>query len=265
MLGVAERIYSCSSNYNHGMYRPPVAPLRVLPRALRTTLTLACLVALQAAAQDSKPAGSGYLSPIIAELEKTWPANRVVNVVVHGHSVPAGYFKTPEVRSLEAYPHLLRVELARRYPRAVVNVIVTAKGGEDSVKGAARFETDVLDHRPDVVLIDYSLNDRRIGLDAARGAWTEMVRKALAHGVKVILLTPTPDMSARFGDPADPLELHAEQVRRVAAEFQVGLVDSTAAFHRATDAAGLKEWMAQVNHPNAAGHKLVAEEIFKYF
>ena len=188
-----------------------------------------------------------------------------MNVVVHGHSVPAGYFKTPEVRSLEAYPHLLRVELARRYPRAVVNVIVTAKGGEDSVKGAARFEADVLDHRPDVVLIDYSLNDRRIGLDAAREAWSGMIRKAQTRGVKVILLTPTPDMSARFGDPTDPLELHAGQVRRLAAEFNVGLVDSTAAFHRATGISGLPEWMAQVNHPNAAGHKLVAEEIFKYF
>ncbi|MCX6631512.1 MAG: hypothetical protein NTW28_28195 [Candidatus Solibacter sp.] len=80
---------------------------------------------------------SSYLSDVIAELQKEWPANRAVNILFHGHSVPAGYFKTPAVHSLEAYPHLVRAELARRFPHAVVNVIVTAKGGEDSVRGRA--------------------------------------------------------------------------------------------------------------------------------
>jgi len=29
------------------------------------------------------------------ELQKEWPKNRAMNIVFHGHSVPAGYFKTP--------------------------------------------------------------------------------------------------------------------------------------------------------------------------
>ncbi len=231
---------------------------------MRLPLLTLTLFALAATAEESGSAGA-YLSNVTAEMRKQWPGNRVVNVVIHGHSVPAGYFKTPEVRSLEAYPNLVRMELAHRYPNAVVNVIVTAKGGENSVQGAGRFDTDVLDHRPDIVMIDYSLNDRRIGLDAARDAWSGMIRKAQTRGIKVILLTPTPDQAAHSGDPADPLEQHAVQVRRLAAEFGVGLADSLAAFQHATDAAHLSELMAQGNHPNAAGHKLVAAEILKFF
>lgn len=219
--------------------------------------------AVAARAEVAPPAE--YLATVIAELRKDWPANRTINLVVHGHSVPAGYFKTPEVRSLEAYPHLVRVELARMFPHAVINVIVTAIGGENSVSGAARFERDVLAKNPDIVVIDYSLNDRRAGLEAAQAAWSAMIRKAKERGAKVILATPTPDLKARLGDPADPLEQQAAQVRRLAGEWEVGLADSLAAFSRARDAAHMDELMSQGNHPNAAGHKLVAMEILRYF
>ncbi|MBU6399104.1 MAG: hypothetical protein KGS61_02195 [Verrucomicrobia bacterium] len=48
-----------------------------------------------------------YLSDICAELAKCWPTNRIVPIVCHGHSVPAGYGRTPEVRQFDAYPSLL--------------------------------------------------------------------------------------------------------------------------------------------------------------
>jgi acyl-CoA thioesterase I len=210
------------------------------------------------------PAGE-YLAGVIAELRKAWPQNRTVNVVFHGHSVPAGYFKTPEVRSLEAYPHLVRAGLAQRFPQAVINVVVTAIGGENSVRGAARFERDVLAIRPDVLVIDYALNDRRVGLEGAGKAWGEMIGKAKERGAKVILATPTPDLAARLGDASDPLEQHAAQVRRLAAEWEVGLADSLAAFRAARDLERMGELMSQNNHPNAAGHRLVADAILRYF
>ena len=180
--------------------------------------------------------------------------------------MPAGYFKTPAVDSLDAYPNQLRCALAARFPRAVINVIVTARGGENSVQGAARFEADVLTHKPDVVFIDYALNDRPVGLEKAAAAWVSMIQKAQAAGAKVILLTPTPDTSAKLDDPTDPLNRHAAQIRRLAAQFHVGLVDSLALFKaELARGAPLTSLMAQVNHPNAAGHKLVAVELLKWF
>ena len=109
-----------------------------------------------------------YLRPIVELLLAQWPGNRTVNIVCHGHSVPAGYFATPMVDTFNAYPALLHRDLKHRFPFAVINVIVTAIGGEGSPQGADRFEADVLCHRPDVVTIDYGLNDRRAGLDGGR-------------------------------------------------------------------------------------------------
>ena len=78
--------------------------------------------------------------------------------------------------------------------------------------------------------IDYSLNDRRIGLARAEKAWRSMIEACLERDVPVILLTPTSDTRAKLDDPEDPLRQHARQVRGLAAEYGIGLVDSLAAF-----------------------------------
>ena len=101
---------------------------------------------------------SDYLIDIKHELLKKWPQNRTVNIVFHGHSVPAGYFKTPHVNTMGAYPNLFLKKLKEIYPYALVNVIVTAIGGENSLNGSIRFENDVLTHKPEVIVIDYALN-----------------------------------------------------------------------------------------------------------
>jgi acyl-CoA thioesterase-1 len=206
-----------------------------------------------------------YLSNVVSQLQRQWPTNRTITIVCHGHSVPAGYFKTPIVDSLNAYPHLLHAGLKERFPYAVINVIVTAKGGEDSESGANRFDQDVLPLRPDVVTIDYSLNDRHLGLERAETAWRSMITNALAHQIKVLLLTPTPDLAAAT-NPKDDLERHAEQVRQLATEYSVGLVDSFAAFQAAIKSGTrLEDLMAQSNHPNRCGHELVAAELLRWF
>jgi len=195
-----------------------------------------------------------------------WPRNRMVHVVCHGHSVPAGYFRTPVVDTFNAYPHLLHRGIKERYPHAVVNVTVTAIGGENSVSGAARFGRDVMALRPDVVAIDYALNDRGVGLDKARSAWTEMIQATQAAGAKVILCTPTDDLSARLDDPEDALARHAAQVRALADTHATALVDSFALWQAHVRSGGRREdWMSQVNHPNATGHRKVADEFLRWF
>jgi acyl-CoA thioesterase I len=76
-----------------------------------------------------------YLDSLKKELTVKWPANRTINLVFHGHSVPAGYFRTREVHTLEAYPMVTLRLIKEKYPFAVVNCITTSIGGEDSEKG----------------------------------------------------------------------------------------------------------------------------------
>ena len=208
-----------------------------------------------------------YLDPILNEMAEKWPNNRCINIVCHGHSVPAGYFATPFVDTFHAYPHLLHRMIKERFPFAVVNVIVTAIGGENAVQGAKRLDTDVLNHKPDVLIIDYSLNDRACGLDAAAAAWEEMIQKALSQNIKVILCTPTWDNSYyRQDENWQRLVQHAKQVRALAGKYDIGLADSFAAFSRqVTRPEDLVQYLSHVNHPSKAGHELVAKEIAKYF
>ena len=228
-------------------------------------LGLSCTLALASSPQGVADQ-STYLKETVAVLQKQWPGNRTVNIVCHGHSVPAGYFVTPVVDTFNAYPHLLHKGLADAFPYSVVNVIVTAIGGEQSESGAARFDRDVLSLRPDVVTIDYGLNDRGIGLERAKKAWAAMIEKAQKAGVKVILLTPTGDLSAKLDDPNDPLNQHAVQIRALAGQYHVGLVDSLALFKRYVKRGGkLQDIMSQVNHPNRKGHDLVATSLLSWF
>jgi lysophospholipase L1-like esterase len=235
-----------------------------LPVILLTTCAF-----LRAGSGVADPVGArpgDYLSGVVAELTRQWPANRTVNIVCHGHSVPAGYFRTPVVDTFNAYPHLLHRGLKERFPYAVVNVIVTAIGGENSESGAKRFDLDVLSLRPDVVTIDYGLNDRGIGLAHAEAAWQTMIDQAKAAGVKVILLTPTPDTSVKLDDPNDPLNQHVQQIRVLARRNGVALVDSLACFKkRIHDGEPLESLMSQINHPNRKGHDVVAAELLRWF
>jgi acyl-CoA thioesterase-1 len=209
---------------------------------------------------------ASYLSDLKIELHKEWPNNRTVNLVFHGHSVPSGYFKTPEVNTLAAYPALVLKKIKALYPYAGVNVIITAIGGENSVTGAKRFNDEVLTHQPDVLFIDYALNDRGPGLDKSYAAWDEMIKKAISRNIKVILLTPSPDQRVDYGNPDNELKKHTDQIIRLAHENQVGLVDTYQAFEFLyNDKEELKKYMSQVNHPNENGHELIAMEIIKWF
>jgi acyl-CoA thioesterase I len=81
-----------------------------------------------------------------------------------------------------------------------------------------------------------------------------------------LLLTPTGDLVARPDDRVDPLRQHAEQIRRLAAEYHCGLVDSYAAFVRYVGQGGkLPDLMSQGNHPNRKGHDLVAAAALEWF
>jgi len=156
--------------------------------------------------------------------------------------------------------------LKERFPYAVINVIVTSIGGETSDSGVKRFEKDVLAHNPDIVTIDYALNDRGIGLRKAKESWSEMIIAAKAKGIKVILLTPTGDTRVNMENSDNPLAKHAEQIRGLAKEHGVALADSLLAFNRyIAEKGNLKELMSQVKHPNRKGHDLVTKQLMEWF
>lgn len=211
-------------------------------------------------------AADQYLSDLKTELVKKWPDNRTINLVFHGHSVPSGYFATPNVSTLEAYPHALLTKLKQLYPFAVINVITTSIGGENSEQGQKRMKNEVLIHKPDVLFIDYALNDRALGLERSGAAMEKMIRMALSKHLKVILLTPSPDISTDILKTDNPLQKHTEQLIQLAKKYNIGVSDSFGRFKMlAGKGEDLKAYMAQSNHPNKKGHQVIADVLFSYF
>jgi len=237
--------------------------LRVVP----TLRSMNWLFPLLLASCAMVPAQEPPLPPgLLAELKKEWPKNRTINVVFHGHSVPAGYHETPEVQPFDSYPLMAMQKIQKANPHAVMNAIVTAIGGEDSVKGAARFERDVLSMKPDVIFIDYALNDRRLPEKEVEKAWRSMAKAAKAKRVPVVFMTPTGARNVRIDAADEPLEIRAAIIRKVAAEEGVPVADVWAAWKKELKG-GVKQdrLLAQANHPNRKGHEIAAKVIAGIF
>ena len=235
-------------------------------------LGLVFLVGLNFSCAQTKDASSldsdtsiHYLDSLKKELKIKWPKNRTINLVFHGHSVPTGYTTRGVIDRLQSYPYRTLKKVNDFYPYSVVNTITTSIGGEQAEQGAKRFKNEVLNHKPDVLFIDYGLNDRSIGLERAKVAWEQMIQEALAYGTKVILLTPTPDLKEDITSNETPLAKHSDQIRALAKKYNVGLVDSYSLFVALSKIQPLKGYMSQNNHINQKGHQFVADAIFEYF
>lgn len=223
------------------------------------------LVLITSVCHAQIPSNSTYLEGIKKELEALWPENRTINLVFHGHSVPAGYGDHHEVNTLSAYPYLLLKKLKGKYPYAVINLITTAIGGENSTKGASRFKRDVMVHKPDVLFIDYALNDRSSDLGTVKESYEDMIKDALSSDVKVILLTPSPDQRVNILSDDHELKPLVDQIFQIAGQYQIGLADPFNAFKKIAKTGLLSDYMASINHPNEAGHEIIANELFKWF
>ncbi len=199
-----------------------------------------------------------------ANLRAEWPKNRTINIVFHGHSVPSGYHNTPRVKPFESYPFMAYQGLSERFPAAVINNITTAIGGEDSLAGARRFECDVLPYRPDLLFIDYAINDRSYEVEEVEKAWRAMIESAQKNNIALILITPTGTRFNKLGDPKDDLAVCAALIRKLAREYRVPLADVSARWAQ-TLAGGTDQetLLSQGLHPNRTGHMIAAQEILR--
>jgi len=95
-----------------------------------------------------------------------------------------------------------------------------------------------------------------------------MIEMALAHDIRVLLMTPSADITQRPGtaaDQRDPLRQHAARIHNLAAEYSVGLVDPLAAFTAYTATSDLTDLLSWSNHPNRTGHEQIVRELLRWF
>ncbi|NSW54660.1 MAG: hypothetical protein HPY44_01485 [Armatimonadetes bacterium] len=214
------------------------------------------------------------------------PRMRVLNrnsltIVAFGDSVTFGAHMQPG----DPYPEQLQRLLCDRYGEGTCRVINAGVGGNTTGAGLARLERDVLAHRPDIVLINFGLNDSvktgpdvyTVPLGTYRANLIEMVRRVRQAGSTPILSTITPAIDDLYFDrhprefyEADGglgalLSRYSEAVAQVAREEGVLVADWRRALSggereliRTPDNSGARDGV----HPTPAGYRALAIECF---
>ncbi|MBL8216985.1 MAG: hypothetical protein JNK87_40070 [Bryobacterales bacterium] len=160
--------------------------------------------------------------------------------------------------------------------------------GNTTEHGRERFAADVLAVKPDVVILQFGINDStvdvwksppaksaRVTVARFRENLTYFVESLKSAGARVVLMTFNPlawteKMTAMYGkapyQPGEPMGFNAgrepylQAIREVARQQGVVLVDVDAAFreYAATAGQSLNDLLLDGIHPNTRGHEVVA-------
>ena len=140
------------------------------------------------------------------------------------------------------------------FPGSDTTLVNAGIGATGSAIGAFRVADDLLRSRPDLVIVEYAVNDGipPQGTDRTE-TYEAVVRACLAAGAAVLLL---------FLPRADGRDASADQ-RRVGAHYQVPMVSVVDAMapHLADGSVRWDDYAADAVHPNDAGHALIAQHV----
>ena len=101
--------------------------------------------------------------------------------------------------------------LAILYPRVTVNILNAGISGDNAANGSARLERDVLNHRPDLTVVSYGLNDSGAGMDGIeryRESLRNIFTRLQESGSEVIFMTSNM-MNTRMPQTREPQEVMA--------------------------------------------------------
>jgi acyl-CoA thioesterase-1 len=180
------------------------------------------------------------------------PARAAERVVVAlGDSLTAGLGVAAE----EAWPALIDARLRREgYPYRVVNAGVSG----DTTAGGLRRVDWVLRSRPDVAVVALGANDGLRGLptDAMEANLLAIVERLRAAGARVLVagMQVPPNYGAAYTRAFQ--DVFQDVARRTGAALMPFLLDGVAADPRLNLPDGI--------HPNAAGHRAIAEHVWPH-
>ena len=143
------------------------------------------------------------------------------------------------------YVWLLQRYLNALYPDRKIEIINVGISGNKATDMQARFQQDVIDKKPDLVMINVGVNDvwhaffdfqnrqfhpqgnlpTGIGLAEYKQKLTLMVESAKAAGIRVSLLSPTPIREVLDGPENQRLQEYIVVMREIALQHQCLFID----------------------------------------
>ena len=166
------------------------------------------------------------------------------------------------------YVSRIREQLLVNDPACSTEVLNRGVSGDTVRQLAARWQSDALDLRPDLLSVKIGVNDvwrsfgglpeEAVGAQEYAATLRELLGSAQASGCRLVLVTPF----LVEPDRADPMRLEVENragiVAELAGEFGAVLVDLQPAFDAAVEASSAARWAPDRVHPSGPGHLLIA-------
>jgi len=215
-------------------------------------------------------------------------------IVCFGDSVTQG---TPHVPIEDTFPALLerRIDLSCDDRGLEVKVVNSGVGGENTAEGLARFEDAVEAHEPDIVTIEFGLNDIRPepGKLVEPLQFAENLKRIIDRcwdlDAESILMTPNPiidkmhrswgtDRYADYGGCNGAVAAYAEVVANVAMEKQTILCDVFSTFYEIAverqfngecsgyeDLTCISDLISSADgvHPTVSGQRVIAVRVYQ--
>ncbi len=224
-------------------------------------------------------------------------SERPIVIACIGDSVTHGCFELvvsqkentyqPVYQPDEGYVARLSRHINRLFPAAAVTLLNAGISGDSSRGGLQRLQRDVLNFSPDLVVVNFGLNDSmnkdtEAGIAAYESNMRRIFQKILESGAEAMLVTPNFMCSyvscAVEGDGLRAtaqraaevqnggiLKRYTEAARIVAREMNVPIADTYRRWEQLHDA-GVDTTMLLsngINHPTKEMHDLFVEEILR--
>jgi len=229
----------------------------LFPVTARLTLLLSVFVSITADAMAQEAAPPLSIASFVAKAEAREP----LSVVFFGGSLTYGANASDPLTT--SYRGRMTRWLQEQYPHTPITFHDAAIGGSGSNLGLFRLERDVLAHKPDLVFLDFTVNDDAEGVDVrALAAYERIVRELLQARVRVLPVLML--FKSHASNPDAPLPPRHEAHLKLAAAYQLPAAN-VLAYIRAKARSGTSPddlWnLGDGAHPGDEGYQLFFEAV----
>lgn len=190
----------------------------------------------------------------LAKVIKKLQAGEKVTVAYIGGSITQGTSAGPS----DCYAKLTSDWIAKQFPDAGVNYVNAGIGATGSFIGASRVDKDVLSQDPDLVFVEFSVNDTTERTETNKQSYAALLRRIWAHSTSpaIVTIAMTQENGTSFQ------EYHGEIVKM----FDLPMISYKNVILDIIEKGYIK-WkdISDDNiHPNTPGHALLSKLITTY-
>ena len=187
----------------------------------------------------------------VAAVMKRAQNGESIRLGVIGGSVTQGSGSTAG----NAYASVMLNWWKKTFPKATFTLVNAGIGATNSIAGAYRIQGDLLEHKPDLIVVEYAVND---GISTECGeSYENVVRKAMDSGAAVVLLF----LCQQNGFSCQSVQ------KQTGKHYQLPMISFVDSVYRTIEK-GERTWAsysADTVHPNNTGHAIVGLLLNHYF